>query len=218
MQIAIDAAGFSPGEADRLRQAMGSKRSRTRMAAMRERLLAGNGGNAGSPASRSGDCSQARSLRGLRVPESHSVSFAYLVYASAWLKRHYPASFTAALLNSQPWASTRPTRSCETHPPRRGRSSAPASTRHVATAPSSPHSRRRTEGISSSRLARRRVDARGAGRPALLRGSPTGCWTASTRREPSSPSPTLEDFTRRTGPPSTRSSRWRRRERSRLRH
>jgi error-prone DNA polymerase len=102
MQIAIDAAGFSPGEADQLRQAMGSKRSRARMAAMRERLVAGMAerGITGDVAAEIAQKLEAFADFGF--PESHSVSFAYLVYASAWLKRHYPASFTAALLNSQP--------------------------------------------------------------------------------------------------------------------
>ena len=103
MQLAIDAAGFTPGEADQLRQAMGSKRSQARMAAMRERLMAGHG-RAGHHRRRP----PRRSTRKLEAfadfgfPESHSVSFAYLVYSSSWIKYHYPAEFACALLNAQP--------------------------------------------------------------------------------------------------------------------
>jgi error-prone DNA polymerase len=102
MQIAIDAAGFSPGEADVLRQAMGSKRSRARMAAMRERLLSGMAekGIVGETAEEI-----ARKLEAFAdfgFPESHSVSFAYLVYSSSWIKLHHPAEFACALLNAQP--------------------------------------------------------------------------------------------------------------------
>jgi error-prone DNA polymerase len=102
MQMAIDVAGFTPGESDRLRQAMGSKRSRARMAAMRERLYAGMAerGITGEVAD-----DIVRKIEGFAdfgFPESHSVSFAYLVYASSWIKLHYPAEFACALLNAQP--------------------------------------------------------------------------------------------------------------------
>ncbi|MEI2698157.1 MAG: error-prone DNA polymerase [Microthrixaceae bacterium] len=102
MQIAIDVAGFTPAEADRLRQAMGSKRSDRRMAALKERFDAGlaERGVLGSVAEAIWDKLAAFANYGF--PESHSVSFAYLVYASAWLKLHYPAAFCAALLNAQP--------------------------------------------------------------------------------------------------------------------
>ncbi len=102
MQIAIDAAGFSPGEADRLRQAMGSKRSRTRMAAMRERLLAGMAERGITGETADEIARKLEAFADFGFPESHSVSFAYLVYASAWLKRRYPAPFACALLNAQP--------------------------------------------------------------------------------------------------------------------
>jgi error-prone DNA polymerase len=93
MQMAIDVAGFTPGESDRLRQAMGSKRSRARMAAMRDRLYAGMAerGITGEVAD-----DIVRKIEGFAdfgFPESHSVSFAYLVYASSWIKLHYPAEF-----------------------------------------------------------------------------------------------------------------------------
>ena len=102
MQIAIDAAGFTPGEADRLRQAMGSKRSRTRMAAMRERLLTGMAERGITGETAEEIARKLEAFADFGFPESHSVSFAYLVYASAWLKLRYPAAFACALLNAQP--------------------------------------------------------------------------------------------------------------------
>ena len=102
MQIAIDAAGFTPGEADRLRQAMGSKRSHARMAAMHDRLIEGMAerGIVGETAEEIAHKLEAFATFGF--PESHSVSFAYLVYSSSWVKLHYPAEFACALLNAQP--------------------------------------------------------------------------------------------------------------------
>ena len=102
MQIAIDAAGFTPGEADQLRQAMGSKRSRARMAVLRERLIAGMAtkGIVGDVAEEI--AGKLEAFADFGFPESHSVSFAYLVYASAWMKLHHPAEFACALLDAQP--------------------------------------------------------------------------------------------------------------------
>jgi error-prone DNA polymerase len=102
MQMAIDIAGFTPGESDQLRQAMGSKRSHARMAAMRERLLAGMAerGITGAPAEEI--ATKFEAFADFGFPESHSVSFAYLVYSSSWIKLHYPAEFACALLNAQP--------------------------------------------------------------------------------------------------------------------
>ena len=102
MQIAIDAAGFTAAEADELRQAMGSKRSGERMEKLRARLFAGMAGRGitGTAAEEIND--KLAAFANFGFPESHAVSFAYLVYSSAWLKLHYPAAFCAALLNSQP--------------------------------------------------------------------------------------------------------------------
>ena len=102
MQMAIDVAGFSAGDADQLRQAMGSKRSRERMRRLQERFYAGMAerGITGEVADVIWDKLAAFANYGF--PESHSVSFAYLVYSSSWLKYHYPAAFCAALLNAQP--------------------------------------------------------------------------------------------------------------------
>ena len=107
MEMAIDAAGFSAAEADRLRQAMGAKRSAAAMGRLRERLFSGMAerGITGQVAEEIWE--KLAAFANFGFPESHSVSFAYLVYVSAWLKLHYPAAFLAALLNSQPmgfWA------------------------------------------------------------------------------------------------------------------
>jgi error-prone DNA polymerase len=102
MQMAIDVAGFTPGEADQLRQAMGSKRSHERMARMRDRLLAGMAANGITGAVAEEIAHKLEAFADFGFPESHSVSFAYLVYASAWMKLRYPAEFTCALLNAQP--------------------------------------------------------------------------------------------------------------------
>ncbi len=102
MQMAIDVAGFSPSEADQLRQAMGAKRSAARMELLKERFYSGMAerGATGEVADRI--WGQMAAFANFGFPESHSVSFAYLVYASAWLKLHYPAAFLAGLLDSQP--------------------------------------------------------------------------------------------------------------------
>lgn len=102
MQMAIDVAGFSPGEADQLRQAMGSKRSTERMERLRGRLYGGMAerGITGEVADAIFD--KLAAFANFGFPESHSVSFAYLVYASSYLKRYFPAAFCAGLLNAQP--------------------------------------------------------------------------------------------------------------------
>ncbi len=102
MKLAVVAAGFTAGEADELRRAMGHKRSHERMAAIHERLVTGMAKNGIS-----GEIAERifRELSGFAdygFPESHAASFALLVYASAWIKCHHPAAFCAALLNAQP--------------------------------------------------------------------------------------------------------------------
>src|SRR5215469_258619 len=102
MQIAIDCAGFSPSEADRLRQAMSSKRAPERIEELRGRLLAGMA-ERDIPTDVAEDIYlKILAFSSYGFPESHAISFAYLVYASAWLKCYYPAAFTAALLRAQP--------------------------------------------------------------------------------------------------------------------
>ncbi|MGE0507627.1 MAG: error-prone DNA polymerase [Acidimicrobiia bacterium] len=102
MQMAIDVAGFSPAESDQLRQAMGSKRSRTRMERLRLRLYEGMAERGIEGAVADELFEKMAAFANYGFPESHSVSFAYLVYASSWIKYHEPAAFCAALLNAQP--------------------------------------------------------------------------------------------------------------------
>jgi error-prone DNA polymerase len=102
MQLAIDCAGFSATEADRLRQAMSAKRAPERIEELRQRLLDGMA-DRGIAAEVAEDIyEKILAFSSYGFPESHAISFAYLVYASAWLKRYYPAAFTAALLRNQP--------------------------------------------------------------------------------------------------------------------
>ncbi len=102
MQLAIDCAGFTPDEADRLRQAMSAKRAPERITELRQRLLDGMA-ERGIAAEVAEDIyAKILAFSSYGFPESHAISFAYLVYASAWLKRYFPAAFTAALLRNQP--------------------------------------------------------------------------------------------------------------------
>jgi len=102
MQMAIDVAGFTPAESDQLRQAMGSKRSRERMERLRRRLYEGMFERGVTPEVAEEIWDKMSAFANYGFPESHSVSFAYLVYASSWIKLHYPAAFCASLINAQP--------------------------------------------------------------------------------------------------------------------
>jgi error-prone DNA polymerase len=102
MQMAIDVASFTPAEADELRQAMGSKRSARRMEALKQRLYAGMEGNGITGEVADELYVKLKAFANYGFPESHSVSFAYLVYASSWIKYYEPAAFCAALINAQP--------------------------------------------------------------------------------------------------------------------
>ncbi|HKS51430.1 MAG TPA: error-prone DNA polymerase [Pseudonocardiaceae bacterium] len=102
MQMAIDVADFSAAEADELRRAMGAKRSTERMERLRGRLFAGMArhGITGELAEKI--YAKLLAFANFGFPESHSISFASLVYYSAWFKHYYPAAFCAALLRAQP--------------------------------------------------------------------------------------------------------------------
>ncbi|WP_203857069.1 error-prone DNA polymerase [Plantactinospora mayteni] len=102
MQLAIDLAGFDAGGADELRRAMGSKRSAERMAQIRDRLYAGMAERGITGEVADDVYLKLSAFASFGFPESHAMSFAYLVYASSWLKRYHPAPFLAALLNAQP--------------------------------------------------------------------------------------------------------------------
>ncbi len=102
LRMAMVAAGFSGGQAEELRRAFGFKRSEKRMQAIEGKLRTGMAGQGIT-----GDAAEEiiRSITSFALygfPESHAASFALLVYASAYLKAHYPAAFYSAMLNNQP--------------------------------------------------------------------------------------------------------------------
>ncbi|MCY7344575.1 MAG: error-prone DNA polymerase, partial [Pseudonocardia sp.] len=102
MQVAVDVAGFSAADADELRRAMGSKRSEARMERLRGRFYAGMAANDITGELADTIFTRMLAFANFGFPESHSISFASLVYYSAWFKHYYPTAFCAALLNSQP--------------------------------------------------------------------------------------------------------------------
>jgi error-prone DNA polymerase len=102
MQMARDVAGFTAAEADQLRRAMGAKRSGAKMQRLAGRFFAGTDTN-GLPRDLAVKIfEQIHAFSGYGFPEAHSMSFALLVYASAWFKHYYPAAFCAGLLRAQP--------------------------------------------------------------------------------------------------------------------
>jgi error-prone DNA polymerase len=102
LRIAMVAAGFTGGEAEELRRAMGFKRSQERMGAIEERLRAGMAKNGITGPAQDQIVKSITSFALYGFPESHAASFALIAYASAWLKAHHPAAFTACLLNAWP--------------------------------------------------------------------------------------------------------------------
>ncbi len=102
MQLAIVAAGFTAGEADQLRRAMAAWKRRGGLGPFEEKLVTGMRDRGYAEEFARQIFQQILGFGEYGFPESHSASFALLVYVSAWLKCHEPAAFTAALLNSQP--------------------------------------------------------------------------------------------------------------------
>src|SRR5512145_2242636 len=102
MELAMVAAGFTPGEADRLRRSMAAWKRSGGLEPFEERLKTGMRRNGYSEAFADSIYRQILGFGEYGFPESHSASFALLVYVSSWIKRHHPAAFCAALLNSQP--------------------------------------------------------------------------------------------------------------------
>ncbi|MEJ2190160.1 MAG: OB-fold nucleic acid binding domain-containing protein, partial [Acidobacteriota bacterium] len=100
LRMAMAAAGFSGGEAEELRRAMGFKRSRERMEAIEKRLRAGMTARGISGTAQEEIVRSITSFALYGFPESHSASFALIVYASAYLKAHHPVAFYASLLKS----------------------------------------------------------------------------------------------------------------------
>ena len=103
MALAIEAAGFTPGEADALRRAMASwKRKTKEIRRFGDKLIHGMEERGYSREFAERCFKQIQGFSEYGFPESHAASFALIVYVSAWLKHYHPAAFTAALLNSQP--------------------------------------------------------------------------------------------------------------------
>jgi error-prone DNA polymerase len=102
MQLAVVAAGFTPGEADQLRRAMAAWKRRGGLGPFEEKLITGMRERGYDEGFARQIFRQIEGFGEYGFPESHSASFALLVYVSSWLKCHEPAAFTCALLNSQP--------------------------------------------------------------------------------------------------------------------
>jgi error-prone DNA polymerase len=102
MQLAIVAAGFTPGEADHLRRSMAAWRRKGGLEKFEQRLIDGMAARGYTEAFARQIYQQILGFGEYGFPESHSASFALLVYVSAWLKRYEPAAFCGALLNSLP--------------------------------------------------------------------------------------------------------------------
>ena len=102
MKLVMTAAGFTPGEADQLRRAMAAWRRRGEIDRFQKKLIDGMTANGYSADFAARVFRQLQGFGQYGFPESHAASFALLVWVSAWLKYHYPAAFTASLLNSQP--------------------------------------------------------------------------------------------------------------------
>jgi len=102
MEMAVAVANFSPAEADELRQAMAAKRSELRMLNLKSRFYEGMAANGIVGAIADQLYEALAAFANFGFPESHSVSFAHLVYCSAWIKHHYPDAFLVSLLNAQP--------------------------------------------------------------------------------------------------------------------
>jgi len=108
LRIAMVAANFTGGEAEELRRAMGFKRSQARMKDIEARLRSGMEQNGIAHEAQEQIVLSISSFALYGFPESHAASFALIAYASAYLKCHYLAAFTAALLNNQPMGFYRP--------------------------------------------------------------------------------------------------------------
>lgn len=102
MEIARVCAGFTPGQSDRLRQAMTHKRSGEEMAKLKDEVYEGTAQKGITGAAADEVWEKLQGFASFGFPESHSVSFAYIVYAASWLKYHWPAEFFLGLLNAQP--------------------------------------------------------------------------------------------------------------------
>ena len=102
MQVVIDAAGFTPGEADQLRRSMAAWKRKGGLEKYQDRIIGGMVERGYDEAFAQQICLQIQGFGEYGFPESHAASFAWLTYVSSWIKCHEPAAFLCALLNSQP--------------------------------------------------------------------------------------------------------------------
>ena len=102
MQVVIDAAGFTPGEADQLRRSMAAWKRKGGLEKYQDRIISGMVERGYDEAFAKQICLQIQGFGEYGFPESHAASFAWLTYVSSWIKCHEPAAFLCALLNSQP--------------------------------------------------------------------------------------------------------------------
>jgi len=102
LKVARDLAGFTPGQGEQLRRALGNKHAQAAIEAMRAAFLAGAATKGVPIAVATAVFEQLRAFGGYAFPKSHAAAFAVIVYQSAWLKRYYPAALFCGLLNSQP--------------------------------------------------------------------------------------------------------------------
>lgn len=102
MKLAVVAADYSPGEADQLRRDMAAWRSKGKLEAHRERLIARMEAKGIATEFAERVFNQIKGFGEYGFPESHAASFALITYATAWMRSHYPATFTCGLLNAQP--------------------------------------------------------------------------------------------------------------------
>lgn len=108
MQIAIDAAGFTPAEADGLRRSMATFKAKGKVSDWHKKLVGGMVGRGYTEEFANRVFKQLEGFGSYGFPESHAASFALLVYVSCWIKCYYPDIFAAALLNSQPMGFYQP--------------------------------------------------------------------------------------------------------------
>ena len=192
MQVAVDVAGFSPAEADELRRAMGAKRSTERMERLRGRFYAGMAANGieGELADKIFD--RMLAFANFGFPESHSISFASLVYYSAWFKLYHPSAFCAALLQRPADGLLLPAVAGGRRPPARGAGARPGRQprRSPGRAAAGRAQRRRAGGpAGDDRHPQRRREARRADRGGAHARRPLPRTWPTWRAASGSPSP-----------------------------
>ena len=199
MQVAMAVGGCSAEDADLLRRAMGSKRGIERISSLKTKLYAGMADNGIVGGVADEIYEKIEAFANFGFAESHSLSFALLVYASSWLKLHYPGAFLAALLRAQPMGFYSPQTLVGGCPQARRRGAPaghPALRRgrrclSLLDADRSPlrpaHRFERAASPSSSRRCRRSTAASHSTRPSTAATARSRCGSAWTRSPASAP-------------------------------